>query len=333
MAGKTDMSRALIISWYRYQPHYDGFSGYRVLWEHWLKLAPIWAKEIDKFYLIDQEFNFTSKDKKLLEEIFTSVEIIPSQVSGHHWAQFKAIIPQIKEDNMLFLDNDVVINKAGVIDGWFKALETYQGDFLGSFDNSGGLQDEIRLHYPIMKSLGNRMGSYYFILTKKLLEKIPDYSFEPNYFELGTVIPELNNYVTKEGDWQDSFGLFTLKMLYHHVQLLTIPDPRESIYFQDDNSILKDPKEARNLGYYHIRNGNLANYVLTSFAAGKRSDYQREIKSVRRELLRSLAWFDYMDGKTDRKFASAINQLLMDLKVRNQDWSDYMDEFVKYHAL
>lgn len=321
------MNRALIISWFRYHPHVG--TGYRVMWENWLKMLPVWAKEVDAFYLIDQEFGFTEEDERRIKEYIPNTKILKSEVSGHHWNQFKWVIPKIEEENMLFLDNDVVITEPGVIDGWFKGVEA-GADFVGSFDGSGGLQDIIRQEYPQMQLLGNRMGSYYFILTKKLLALIGDYHFEADYFKPGTVIPELN-YVTKEGDWVDSFGWFTLKMLQAGVRMLAIPDPRESVYLQDDDTISREPQAPDNLGYYHIRNGNLANYIMTSKEAGNKADYLREISSVRREILRSLAWFYWMDS--DTKHDTKVISLLKDLKVSDADWDHYMEEFMAYHKL
>ena len=329
------MNRAVVIAWHRYQPHY-GYS-YRVMFEHWLTTLPIWAKEVDALYLIDSDMNFTDEDKQKLLKYFKEVHILRRELDGHHWVQFKWVIPQIKEDNMLFLDNDVIITQEGLIDSWFKQIE--QGvDFLGSFDGSGGLQDIIQQVYPIMKNIGNRMGSYYFILTKKLLDKIGSYTFEPNYFEVGTVIPELDGYVTREGDWLDSFGWFTLKMLAIQARVVLIADPRETIYFQpvglgDSWEILKDPETPKNPGYYHIRNGNFANYVITSWAAGNRTDYQREVDGNKRELLRALAWFQYMDSKTGNGYQQEINKLATDLGISLGDWVNYMVEFVNYHKL
>lgn len=320
-------SRALIISWFNYWPRVG--TTHRVLFEQWLKLAPIWASEIDTFYLIDQEMDFTADDERRLKEIIPNTKILKSEVSGHHWNQFKWVIPKIEEENMLFLDCDALIFEPGVIDGWFQGVEN-GADFVGSFDGSGGLQEIIKQEYPQMRLLGNRMGSYYFILTKKLLALVGDYHFEADYFKPGTVIPELN-YVTKEGDWVDSFGVFTLQMLHKGAKMMAIPDPRESIYIQDDDTFSKEPENPDNLGYYHIRNYSLARYILASKEAGNKSDYHREISSVRREILRSLAWFYYMDTEVEHE--AKVKELLKDLKVSDELWERYMTEFIKYHKL
>ena len=340
MGREINMSRALIISWYKYHPHVG--EGHRVLFEHWLKLFPLWAKEIDALYLIDQEMDFTLDDEKRLKAILPNTQILKSEVASHHWGQFKWILPKIKEDYMLFLDNDVVITRPGIVDGWFKHLEE-GADFVGSFDGSGGLKEQIQSKFPYFKMADvTRMGSYYFGFTRELINKINPIDFAPITYPVGTYIPELD-YTTKEGDWSDSFGLFTLKMLGAKAKIIPIPDPRETIYLQEDEysiskirwswKISAEPKDPNLLGYYHIRNGNLANYVLSSKLAGNMEDYTREISSVKRELLRILAWYNYMDSQTLNAFQPQINQLLYDLGVDLEDWVNYMIEFVDYHDL
>lgn len=337
--GKSKRDRAVVIAWHRYQPHVG--ESYRVLFENWLKLLPIWAKEVDALYLIDSDMNFDELDRARIAQYIPQVHILKRELDGHHWVQFKWAIPQIKEQNMLFLDNDVVITQSGIIDGWFKSLEDGNLDFVGSFDGSGGMHDLIVEKYPVMKLAGNRMGSYYFILTQRLLKELKEYTFEPNYFEVGTYIPELDH-TTVEGDWLDSFGWFTLKMLARDgSKMLSIADPRQSIYLQptalmageQDWEINKDPENPTNLGYYHLRNGNLANYIITSLEAGNKQDYWRELSSVKREYLRSLAWFQYMDRHTLNKFQPQIDRLLSDTGVSREKWDEYMSEFIKYHEL
>lgn len=318
--------RALIIAWHRYHPH----SGdtYRVLWENWLQRFADWGDEIDAFYLLDSDMNFTDEDRLALEKICPKVVIIKKEEEGHHWVQFRTVLPHVTEKYLFFLDNDVVMNK-GIMENWFSALET-GSDFVGSFDGSGGLQEQVRSKFPILKQFeSNRMGTYYFGITRTLLDKINFYEWAPTQYPVGTYIPELD-YTTVEGDWSDSFGYFSIKMLGLNPKISVILDPRQSIYLQDDGTILKDPESYIDLGYYHIRNGNLANYIITSFEAGNMSDYNRELSSVKRELLRSLAWFDYMDKD---KHKTMVYQIVRDTGKTEAQWEEYMKEFREYHNL
>lgn len=336
------MNRAVVIPWHRYHPH-EG-QGYRVMFEAWLKRFPTWADEFDVLYIIDSFMEFSEEDIRRIQAIKPQVKIFKKEVEGHHWVQYKHFLPRINEMNMLMLDNDVVITKKGIIDGWFKKVEEEGYDFVGSFDGSGGLQDQIKSNFPWMAEKGyNRMGSYYFVWTHQLLERINYFEFAPDYFEPGVYIKELD-YTTQDGDWLDSFGMFTIKMLASGAKIYDIPDPRDTIYLQPNYEsdidlwkINKEPEESNNLGYYHIRNGNLANYVLTSFEFGHDQDYQREINSNKRELLRILAWhWCNMSeaGLTDRRYIDPIMKLLQDLGVDyNTRWRWYIDEFVKYHGL
>ena len=314
--------RALVISWKRYVP-YAGIS-YRVAWEAWLKNFSNWANEIDTFYLIDQDMNFSEEDHQRLTAILPNSFIIKSESQDHHWAQFKNVIPKIKEDNILFLDNDVIIKK-GTISGWFELLK--DKDIVTSFDGSGGLKEQVQSKFPFMKDKGTRMGSPYILITKSLLDKVGEIDWAPITYPVGTYIPELD-YTTVEGDWSDSFGLFTIKVLGLETKIDEIADPRDSIYL--DTIILKSPETPLNLGYYHIRNGNLANYVLTSKTAGNMNDYWREVGGNKRELLRSLAWFDWMDDGT---FKDEVLSLVKDLGRTQEEWENYMIEFKTYHNL
>lgn len=326
-------SRAVMIAWHRYHPHVGEL--YRVLFEHWLKLLPTWGDEVDHLYLIDSDMNFTEEDRAAIMQYIPQVDIIKKTEEGHHWVQFKNAIPQVTEDKILFLDNDVVITRSGVVDSWFKYMEEGDLDFVGSFDGSGGMRELIHEKYPVLLDEWNRIGSYYFILNKRVFTQIPEYTFEPNYFEAGTHIPELD-YTTVDGDWLDSFGWFTLKMLNNKCKILSIADPRQSIYLQPEEEgwvINKDPENPTNLGYYHLRNGNLAVYIMNSWIAGNKEDFHRELRSVKREYLRSLAWFQYMDLKTGDRFQNEINHVLDVTGVGRAKWQEYMEEFTKYHDL
>ena len=326
-------SRSVIIPFHRYQPHVG--EAYRVLFEYFLKNLPIWADEFDKLYLIDSDMNFTEEDLARVKAIKPNTVICKKEIDGSQWVQFHWIIPQISEDNMLFIDHDLIINKKGVVEGWFKAIDEGY-DFVGSFDSSGGLREQIHNRFPFMKEHDfTRMGSYYFILTKKLLAKTGKPDFTPVYNQEGLNIPELNYTMTKD-DWMDSFGMFTIKMLNFDPKIKIIEDPRDSIYLIDDK-IVKDIQTPKNLGYYHIRNANLANYIMSS-RNGYPEQYTGGLTNNPRELLRLLAWSQIMSETIPDTHQRSLIQcgrvnVLKDMEVDLEIWSDYMIEFRKYHQL
>jgi hypothetical protein len=323
------MNRAIVIPFHHYQPH--GGVGYRALFEYWIKNLPLWKDEVDKIYIIDSDMDFKSEDLKMLRQIKPNTIVLKRELDGHHWVQYKWVLQFVEEENILFLDHDVVFNTPGVIDAWFQAIESGY-DFVGSFDGSGGLVKQIHEKFPFMKEHNfSRMGSYYFILPKRIIDKIPDFDFAPMYFHEPTYIKELD-YTADKGDFLDSFGYFTLKLLSLNPKIKIIEDPRETIYLQPSEDkwvINREPESPNLLGYYHIRNGNLANYVITSKITGHEDDYIREINGNKRELLRSLAWFYHMsdfDG-------DPLLQILKDMGIRYREFLTYYDEFEKYHGL
>lgn len=314
-------STALLIPFFRYPPREGKY--YKVYFDALLKGLAIWGDEVDKVYLIDQEWNFSPQDLDKLRAIKPNSEILRSDVTGHHWEQFKWAIPKITEDRILFLDNDVLIWKREVIKEWLSH------DFALTFDGSGGLKEQVQEKFPILKKNDSiRMGSYYFTLPRKIFEEIPDYDFAPKMpYPTGTYIKELD-YYTMDGDWSDSFGLFTIKLLNY---LLTPNFYRPFHFIEDDRSsisIIGNTGISKRLGYYHIRNGNLPIYTLASKIAHP-EDYKRtlEITPIA-ELTRLFAWFDYISP-----YHNEILEVLRDVDIDEGKWNDYMKEFRNYHGL
>lgn len=320
------MSTALCIPFYRYHPHVGDY--YKVYFDMLIKTLPTFRDEFDALYLIDQEWHFSQPEEQQLNILKKNSRILHSPVTGHHWEQFKWAIPQIQEDTILFMDNDVYVYKSGVIASWFEKAE--KADIVAAFDGSGGLKEQVHKRYPIMEDLGTRMGSYYFILKKNLLDRLPHYDFAPITYTEGTFLPELN-YHTVKGDWSDSFGLFTIRALALNPKIDTIIDDRSSIYFDEEITMSPAPK-GLDLGYYHLRNGNLP--VLTLIGKHNKqyqNDYNRIIKETpKRELLRLLMWFRILTGD---KYIQETLPILFDLGVSVADWENYLTEFKKYHGI
>ena len=322
---------AICIPFYRYQPQVGDW--YKIYFESLLYGLKIWGNEFDHLYLIDQEWGFTEEDYERIVAIkgHGKVTIIKSTVTGHHWNQFKMAIPQIKEDTILFMDNDVFIWKKGIVAGWFKEAET--ADIVTAFDGSGGLRDIIWNRWPIMKLLNaTRMGSYYFILHKTILDRIPDFDFAPINYPVGTCIKELKNYITKEGDWSDSFGLFTIKLLALKPKISIIKDDRSSISFPDIKT-----SEPLKLGYYHIRNGNLPIYTLASKLSHP-EDYERVKRDTpRSELTRLFGWFHMlvlmMPQLVEKYERADIFPFINDIGIHLKEWGQYLKKMEEFHGL
>ena len=338
-------SRAACVPFYRYTPHTGDY--YKLYWDFFLWHLPKWAQYIDKLYIIDQEWGFTSDDLNRLQNIIPGGRILKSPVSGHHWEQFKWAIPQMKEEHILFMDNDVIIFDGAVsVDQWFLYAERDNKTIVTAFDGSGNMQQQIHQKFPLLKDMGmTRMGSYYFVLPQTVFQDVPDFEFAPIYYGDGVYIPELD-YTTKKDDFFDSFGLFTLKWLQKGYKPIIIPDFRDSIYYDEQGSV-EDPPHTRYNGgrpYYHIRNGNMMNYVLTSKKYHKyRADYERVLRDVpRRELVRELCWWRWMEEKAYPKTAYGHNglntlpelaEILRDVGISGYEFAEHWRKFLNYHSI
>jgi len=323
------MTRAICIPFHRYHPQVLDF--YKVYYDVLVQTFKDYTSEFDKLYLIDSDWEFSVPDTEKAKSVGIDVEVIKSKRPGHHWIQFEDALPRLKEKYVLFLDNDVLIYKKGTIDGWFKAGE--KSDIVTAYDGSGGMKELVRGKFPLLNSLSaTRMGSYYFVANESVRKIMSETQMAPIYYQKGTRIEELD-YETRDDDWFDSFGLLTVKLLNAGCSFSKIEDDRSSIYL-DNGEIYADPETSMDLGYYHIRNGNLPVYFLNNFISQNKKDYDHLIKiTPQRELLRILVWFDYFQRLLGDKHREDIDSGLRDINVNLELWEEYVKRFKKYHGL
>ncbi len=337
------MNKAVCMAWHRYHPHVGEY--YRAIWDYWLSFLPLWEKSFDMLYLVDDFFGFTEEDKNKLNQILGEDrwKIIPQEKEGHHWVQFKTAMPHIKERYCLYLDNDVVIYPGfdKTVDTWFKQAE--KDKLVTAFDGSGSLLEPMQARFPFLKKMGvasgmkeqcQRMGSYYYILDRDCLQWV-DIDLSPKQpYPIGTVLDRIS-YTTKKGDWSDSYGYFSTYIFdlygggienYHE-----IPDYRFSLLIMDGKIVEQGTYPTRPEvmpTYYHIRNGNLGCYLLTT----KKHDIDAYKKCVEisapYEALRLLAWFDVYSMY---KWSEDIMAIAKDFSVEEDLWKEYMLKFEEYH--
>lgn len=326
------MSRAICIPFHRYHPHYGDY--YRVWMESLLTGLEIWGKEFDKLYLVDDYWDFNFEELDRLNKLGVKYEIIKRQKDGHHWVQFQTAFPHITEDFVLLLDNDVVIWKEGIVDNWFKHAES--GEFVSAFDGSGGLIEPMRKAFPELPSNTHRMGTYYMILNKEQLETAKKTDLAPIHYKTGTFIPQLN-YTTVDGDWQDSFGVLTYKIMEKHPKLFVIEDDRSSVYLQD-KQINRDPETSKRLGYYHVRNGGHTTNLLSMKFSKDNDSYMHQLNiTPERELYRIMAWHNIVGGY---KHQDEIDSIFFDVWYKHHKevpdksiWQEYLELVKEYHNI
>jgi len=323
------MKRAICIPFHKYGP--PAGDSYRSLMDPLIAGLKIWGGEFDKLYLIDDEWVFSLYEINQLKASGIDFKIFQKVNAISDWLPHPSAFDRVKEDHCLFIDFDVIINKAGIVDGWFRQAES--GKFVSAFDSSGGMRDVVHEKFPKLKEMGShRLGSYYFILNREQLKIAANTQCLPINFETGTYIPEID-YTTKEGDWVDAFGLLTIKILATGVDIYEIEDDRGSILLTDDNTISRSPQESKQLGYYHMRAGGYAAFLVGSKFCGVPSCEETYLKAIkeypRSETLRILAW-NYVVACEMRK---PILSILEDMNVPSDLWQQYIVEFRKYHNI
>jgi glycosyltransferase involved in cell wall biosynthesis len=315
------MTKAICIPFHRYQPHTT--DRYRIFFDQFKKTVAKIGEYVDALYLIDSDFNFTEDDIHFLNKTFKKVVIIHRAGNGSHWDNLRKAAKTISEDFVLFMDQDTLIFDNEVIKEWFNYAGLAGVDCYTAFDGSGGLLEFIEERYPVLE--GNaRMGTYFFILSRRALSLMTHTNLAPIRFGDGAYIRELG-VIAKDDDWLDSFGYFTLRLLYNNFKMERIADPRESLYFEDtgiiEHGVYHDDK------HYHIRNGNLPIYLLECLDGDKMDDFNHCIEiTPRRELMRLMAWYQYMKGdETDTL------KILPYIDVPKGEWDVYLARFKEFH--
>ena len=106
-------SRAIITAFHQYQPYGSRF--YEPLLDFYLMTMEKYRSEFDKVYIIDSNWG--------VETSLDFVEVIKVNSNLRYYEAYQFVLPFVKEDLILLLDNDFIIYQAGIIDAAFKKLE------------------------------------------------------------------------------------------------------------------------------------------------------------------------------------------------------------------
>src|ERR1700694_1154434 len=115
------MKRAILVNFHLYTPFGKEF--YEPILDFFLQQMRIYQDEYDHLYLLDSNWEI---DQKKIEGMEAS--IIRTDPNMRYYDAYKAVLPQIKEDLVLFMDNDMVVYKPGIIKETFYKLEIGAGD-------------------------------------------------------------------------------------------------------------------------------------------------------------------------------------------------------------
>jgi len=321
--------RATIVAFHQYHP--QGVTDYyRNHFEYFKKTLKVWGKEMDKLYIVDQDWNFTDKDRADLKELTNDFEIMKSKQAGHHWIQFLDLLPKVNEEHVMIIDNDTYIYEKGFVDGYFKMLEEGY-DLVSMFDGSGGMREQVWKKFPQLKAKDYiRIGPYLCFIRRPLLDNL---DFAPKYYEPGVFLPEID-YTTVKGDWLDSFGEATLKILATDPKMEIIDkDDRTSLYFLPDHSITTAYGQ-KPTGVYHIRNWNLGLHLINERKNNMKGYEDFKAITPIQESFRLLGWLWVLSGSLDlltQGLRSDILAVANDYGATEVEWETFINKFKELH--
>ena len=304
------MTKAIVIAWHKYTPFGDRY--YQPLFDYFIHNLNLWKGEFDKLYILDSTWNFTPEDIKSIPS-GVWCEVLKVNPSLRYYDAYKEVLPQIVEDIVLFLDNDMIIYKKEIINEIFFLCEDHISNPVVSIYDSIGTfkpKEKDNMHGK------NKFCPYLFATRKKLLMKYRDCDWGPN----------MPHYET--------LGKLTELMLKDRVSNIEMPEDKSSIYL-DGSYAYSERERGKDLGYYHIRAGSTPAVLLAWLHAGDIKTYYDYIKNQpKNEYLRQIAWYWYMCYVTkNESIMRDLTKILQDVGVQEPDWYKYFNEFVRFHNL
>ena len=116
------MTRAIICAMHKYTPFGSKF--YEPILSFFLGQMQKYKDEYDTLYLIDSTWDISPATHHLPPNVI----VIKVNPSLRYYDAYKEVLPQIKEDLVLLVDNDMVVYKEGIIKKAFDLLEEKELD-------------------------------------------------------------------------------------------------------------------------------------------------------------------------------------------------------------
>lgn len=296
------MTRAILIPFHKYTPFGDKF--YQPLLDFFLKSMKKYQDEYDKIYLLDSTWSIAWTPE--LRE--AKVEVIKVNPSLRYYDAYKEVLPMVKEDLVLFLDDDMVIYKRGVIDKAFNLIHCIdEDDHQDQPCDVVTIIDQIGEYETDKLKNGNKFCPYFFATRKELLMKYLDVDWGPDM------------------PYCETLGHLTESMLNDGVKVYEFEEDKSGIIFDGSEQYPEQHTEGGK-GYYHVRAGSTMAYLLATKKHGDMKTYEDYLKNQpKSEILRHCAWYSYMGGIPDT--------ILTDLGITVDDWDKYYMKFTEYHGL
>jgi hypothetical protein len=114
------MTRAVVVAFHNYCWMWD-HKYFNVMSDYFMKnYREFWKDELDKLYVIDSTWDFDYPDDK--------IEVLKVDSNVRYYDAYKKFLPKIKEDLVMFMDNDLVVYKHGIIKKAFDLLEEQEDE-------------------------------------------------------------------------------------------------------------------------------------------------------------------------------------------------------------
>lgn len=292
------MNRAIMTTFHKYQPY--GGKYYEPILDFFISNLEKVKDEFDVLYLLDSTWNI---DKPLPEW----VKVVNVNPHLRYYDAYKEVLPQVKEELVMFMDNDMVVYKKGIV-GLFFGLTHLEAKLSKSIGNYGvvSIYDTIGTYKTEVLGGKNKFCPYLFSSSKDLLMNYIDIDWAPH-------MPH-----------SETLGKLTEAIINDGVNAFEIEEDKSSIYFDGT----KDGDKSKDLGYYHIRAGSTP-AVLLAYREHDSEKYWEYINNQpKNEYLRQFAWYWIAGGE---EFITP--EVLKEMEVGYHNWLIYIEKFRKYHGL
>jgi hypothetical protein len=307
------MSRACVLVFFQYFPRVD--NQYQTQSTVFFNQVKKWQDQIDTFYIANGGWDF-----KWLPEN----SVVLNEDMQSHWHYLNKLTEMVTEDEVLYLDPDILVYDPATISKGFKAIETY--DVAGILDNSAilPLEDEFDLFKANENRAVRRRFTPYMTFAKTELFKGLDFT------------PIAGKY--------DSMGYLTHEVMKKGIKYFEFEDDRNTLRLEKDGTLTKDtwldgspylwsaPQgKVKDLGYYHVRNSSVGLSMLKEFKVNREAYEARKNTMPFSEVIRLLFWQLMYDEKAGENWKEEYFPVFEDLGV-NPDWVEkYFIVFNEYY--
>lgn len=191
----------------------------------------IWRDEVDQLYIL---LNMDARMPKDIIEKAKDIAVGRDKVTVmfvnnmlFQGAALRYMLPQVKEDLILSIEDDTVIIKKGQIDKCFRKIESGEADVIGSprCVSHPQILEACRVKFNLDYSgYGDRGPTYWpnFFFCRKADLLKTDLHFEPKGFNKGEYIAELN--ITAEDDLaNDVFAWLCIQLRAMGLKFYDVP--------------------------------------------------------------------------------------------------------------